>query len=88
MSVMVAPLALSTTIGNGVGQSFIQCIGTPPKKPSAPVPMAACDFGLAWRENFGFGGAQLRNAGKADAALDAPIQSCPLSRLPPEVLHP
>ena len=50
MSRMVAPRARSTTIGKGVGQSFIQCIGTPPKKPAMPLPNAAADFGRAARK--------------------------------------
>ena len=46
----MAPLALSTRIGNGIGQSRIQCIGTPPKKPGRPLPIFAADFGRALRK--------------------------------------
>src|SRR5918995_1424159 len=49
ISAIVAPLARSTRIGNGVGQSFIQCIGTPPKKPGSPLPKARAELGRALR---------------------------------------
>ena len=73
ISVMVAPLALSTRIGNGVGQSFIQCIGTPPKKPGSPLPIFAADFGRALR--------------KTSASVSRSLATRPLLMPPIEVLE-
>ena len=56
----VAPRARSTTTGKGVGQSFIQCIGTPPKKPGrCPCRIGSFGFRPCASEDVGFGGAQL-----------------------------